>query len=111
MKILAARKTKYHQPAREIHVVTWEPHCDNCKVCQEQSHGKRGRPKKILGRGRQSGTINLIVAHVRDESGSRCAQNVSPERISLYSINSSHLTCPVCHHIVDGQLACDQCIV
>ena len=45
MKILAARKTKYHQPAREIHVVTWDPHCEVCKVCQEQSHGKRGRPK------------------------------------------------------------------
>ena len=118
MKILAARKTKYHQPAREIQVVTWEPHCDDCKVCQEQSHGKRRRPKKIPGHGHQSGeTINLIVAHVRDESGSQCAQNVSPERISSYSINSSHLTCPVCHHIVDGpihlkcgQLACGQCI-
>ena len=113
MKILAARKTKYRQPVREIQVVTWEPHCDDCKVCQKQSHGKRGRPKKIPGHGCQAGeTINLIVAHVRDESGSRCAQNVSPERIISYSINSSHLTCPLCHHIVDGpiHLKCGQLV-
>jgi len=113
-RIEAAKGTKYINPS--VVVFNWQPHTDNCEICEHFTKCKvGGRPKKSRkNRGRMSGeTTTQIVSFVREVAGECLLTTaVNPSRISVSQVDHSHLVCPLCKLLVNGpvQLSCERLV-
>ena len=97
----------------------WVEHSEiSCSVCEQLGGVKRGRKKKI-SRGRPSGQLLGLVAHIKERAPPSQLDTTVREMLSLDAATDEDLKCPLCHLVVDrsvlivtcNKLVCMSCCV